>query len=397
MQPQPYGNPYPYPHMPYGVPSDFEPPQQRRPRAAGIAVAAFVAAAVAVGGSVYAVQHSTIAGSGSTAASGTLPGNSPQYHYGTGNPNGSTGTTGLTTASAAQSVGVVDINTVLGYEQARAAGTGMIVSSSGEVLTNNHVIEGATSIRVTVVSTGRSYSAKVVGTDPTDDVAVIQMSGASGLQTVSLGSSSGLHTGTAVTGVGNAGGSGGRPSAATGQITALDQSLTASDDNGQNPERLTGMIQINAPIEPGDSGGPLYNGSDRVIGMDTAAATNAGRTVAGYAIPIDKALSIATQIESGKQTATIHIGYPGFLGVSVADAANGALIENVVSGGPAEGAGMTAGDVITSVNGQAVVSSSALKAALTGHKPGQQVTIGWVDQTGGQHSKTVTLMTGPAD
>ena len=127
------------------------------------------------------------------------------------------------------------------------------------------------------MSTGRTYTASVVGTDPTDDVAVIQLSGASGLQTASIGDATGVSSGDAVTGVGNAGGTGGTPSAAGGQVVAVNQQLTASDNNGANAEHLTGMIEINAPIEAGDSGGPLYNSVGKVIGIDTAAQTN-GRT-----------------------------------------------------------------------------------------------------------------------
>jgi S1-C subfamily serine protease len=357
--------------------------------------------AALVGGTGYAIGHDqTTSGVGSSQAApgtgGSGTGNTGPFGSGNGS-SGSTGTTSTTTATAAQQVGVVDINTVLGYEQARAAGTGLVVSSSGEILTNNHVVQGATSISVTVVSTGKTYTGKVVGTAPTQDVAVIQLSSASGLATAQLGDSTSLHTGASVTGVGNAGGAGGAPSAATGVITALNQGLTASDTNGQNSEQLTGMIQTSAPISAGDSGGPLYNASNQVIGVDTAAATNGRSTVAGYAIPINHAVSVAQQIESGVASATIHIGYPGFIGVSVADASNGALIEGVVADGPAARAGIAAGDVVTAVDGHSVTSASSLKSTLSGAKPGQQVTVTWTDQAGTSHSATVTLITGPAD
>src|SRR5882757_5368163 len=182
--------------------------------------------------------------------------------------------TSTTSATTAQQVGVVDINTVLSYQGAEAAGTGMVLTSSGDVLTNNHVVEGATSIKVTIVSTGATYTAKVVGTDPTDDVAVIQLQNASGLQTAKIGDSSDVKAGDAVTAVGNAGGTGGTPSAAKGSVTATGQTLTASDENGSNVETLTGMIEINANVVAGDSGGPLYDADGNVIGMDTAASTS---------------------------------------------------------------------------------------------------------------------------
>ena len=227
---------------------------------------------------------------------------------------------------------------------------------------------------------------------------MIQLSGASGLATAHLGDSSSLHTGATVTGVGNAGGSGGTPSAATGVITALNQQLTASDTNGQNAEQLTGMIETNAPIAAGDSGGPLYNTANQVIGIDTAAATNGRSTVAGYAIPIDQAVSLAQQIETGVASRRRSTSAtPASSGVSVADGSNGALIEGVVASGPAARAGITAGDVVTAVNGHTVTSASSLKSTLSGAKPGQQVSVTWTDPTGSSHTATVTLITGPAD
>jgi S1-C subfamily serine protease len=277
------------------------------------------------------------------------------------------------------------------------------------VLTNNHVVDGATSISVTVPSTGKSYTATVVGTDPTDDVAVIQLQNASGLQTAKLGDSSKVSVGDAVTGVGNAGGTG-TLTQASGTVEALNQSLTATDDNGQNAEQLTGMIESNAPIQAGDSGGPLYNSNGEVVGMDTAAeaASQSSTASQAYSIPIDKALNIAHEIESGVDNSTIHQGYPGFLGVSIADSSangfgnsgssvSGAQIQSVVDGSPAAGAGLAAGDVITTVNGTAVSSATDLHRALADDKPGTKVTITWTDTSGQSHSASVTLATGPAD
>ena len=239
---------------------------------------------------------------------------------------------------------------MLQYQSAEAAGTGMVLTSNGEILTNNHVVDGATSIKVTVVTTGGSYTATVVGTDPTDDVAVLQLSDASGLQTAKLASSA-ARVGESVTGVGNAGGTG-TLTAATGTVTALDQTITASDQNGGNAEQLSGLIETNAAIQSGDSGGPLYGSSGTVIGMDTAASS--GGQAEGYAIPIATAEEIAKEIESGADNATIHQGYPAFLGVSVQDGTGGAAIAGVLSGGPAADAGIAAGDVVTAVGGTAV-------------------------------------------
>jgi S1-C subfamily serine protease len=323
------------------------------------------------------------------------------------NGSGSSGSGTSAKATSAQQVGVVDIDTVLDYGTGEAAGTGMVLTSSGEILTNNHVVDGSTSIKVTVVSTGKTYTATVVGTDPTDDVAVIQLKNASGLQTAKIGDSSSVSVGDSVTGVGNAGGLGGTPSAAAGKVVALKQTITASDEGGGNPETLHNLIQTNAPIQAGDSGGPLYNSSDQIIGMDTAADTSGGyggmsaqaaTASSAYAIPIDTAVSIASQIESGKASSTIHIGYPALLGVSIAtDTGSGALVESTVPNGPAAGAGIAAGDTITSVGGKSISSPAGLKAALGKYHPGDKVSIGWTDGNGQSHSATVTLTTGPAD
>lgn len=364
-----------------------------------------VVAAAALGVGIAAVDRTdqVISGNGTAALPqipqqqlpGQLPGTGGNGGNGGASPQNST----AGQATPAQQVGVVDIDTVLQYQTAEAAGTGMILTSNGEVLTNNHVINGATSIKVTVVSTGKTYNATVVGTDPSDDVAVLQMQGASGLQTAKTGNSSTVSVGDQVTAVGNAEGAGGTPSAATGTVLATGQTMTATNDNGANPETLTDMIAINADVVSGDSGGPLYAANGSVIGMDTAASTSGSftGTTTAYAIPINKALSIANQIESGTASSTIHIGLPGFLGVSVMDSANGATITGVAPGTPAEQAGLAAGDVITAVNGKAVTSAQSLTTMVGSTHPGDQVTITWVDQAGQSHTSTVHLIAGPAN
>jgi S1-C subfamily serine protease len=169
--------------------------------------------------------------------------------------------------------GVVVIDTNLAYQGNAAAGTGMVLTSSGEVLTNNHVISGATTIKVVVPNTGRGYPARVLGYDRTADVALLQLQGASNLKTVSI-SSARLSAGATVTALGNAGGNGSITSA-TGTVTGLGKSITASDDTGDS-EQLTGLIETNAEVQPGDSGGPLVNTEGRVVGMDTAASSGFG-------------------------------------------------------------------------------------------------------------------------
>ena len=331
-------------------------------------------------------------GYGSGESSAPLPGSGTRGNQATG------------PATAAQQVGVVNIDTILNYGAGKAAGTGIVLTSDGEILTNNHVIEGSTAITVTVVTTGKSYTATVVGTAPNDDVSVLQLQDASGLATAKLGDSDKVAVGDAVTAVGNAGGTGGTPTAAPGIVTALNRSLTASDANGDNAERLNGMIEVNAAIEAGDSGGPLYdNATGTVIGIDTAASSASARfgtgVTTGYAIPIDKALSIADQIESGKASSTVHIGYPAFLGVELSPSSqsDGAAIAGVVSGSAAAKAGLQAGDVITEVDGDAVTGASGLSSVMTNHKPGDQIRLRYTDASGKSHTITVTLGSGPAD
>jgi len=358
------------------------------------------AASLAASAAVLAMAYSSgggqvVAGSGAVAQA--APAMDRQGSGNSHNRGASGGSAG--SATTAQQIGLVDINTVLKYQGAAAAGTGMVLTSSGEILTNNHVVDGATSISAHVVTTGKTYRATVVGTDPTQDVAVLQLQNASGLQTADVGDSATLQVGDAVTGVGNAGGTGGTPGAATGTIVALDQPLTASDESGQNSERLTGMIETDAPIEAGDSGGPLYDSADHVIGMDTAASASGRGAAVGFAIPINRAKAIAGEIEAGHASATIHLGYPGFLGISVAASTTspGALVESVLAAGPAGQAGIGAGDVITSVGGTAVGSSAALRTAVAAHRPGQSVEVSWLDTAGRTHTAAITLAAGPAD
>lgn len=294
--------------------------------------------------------------------------------------------------------GVLIIDTNLAYQNAAAAGTGMALTSNGIVLTNNHVIKGATTIKVVDPSTHRSYTATVLGYDAADDVAVLKLQGASKLKTVKLGDSSKARTGQTVTAIGNAGGTG-KLTPATGRITALRQTITASDDQGGS-EQLTGLLETNAGIQPGDSGGPLEDTSGRVLGMDTAASSTfvaQGGATQAYAIPINKALTVAKQIEAGNSTVA-HIGPTAFLGVSVGDAGNGqtgALIVDTVSGGPADQAGLVQGDTITALDGNPVDSPSTLGSLMQHEAPGASVEVDYLDQTGTPQTATVTLGTGP--
>jgi S1-C subfamily serine protease len=303
--------------------------------------------------------------------------------------------------------GIVVINTNLDYQGAAAAGTGMVIGSGGLILTNNHVIRGATTIHVVDTRTRRTYTASVLGYDIAADVAVLRVANPSGLATAALGSSSNLHRGQSVTAVGNAGGTGVLVSS-SGAITGLGSAITVRDDSGDTA-RLTGLIRTNASLQPGDSGGPLFDRSAHVIGMDAAASVGfsfqsaPGRSQS-FAIPINTALTLARQIEAGKSSAAVHIGQTAFLGVSVQGGDGGAFgdtgpagatVADVVPGGPAEQAGLQPGDVITAVNGQTISSPEGLVPVLQRTKPGDTVTLTWTDQFGNESSGQAHLVAGP--
>ncbi len=333
---------------------------------------------------------------------------------GNGGQGGSSSGTGPLNAQAlAKKVdpGIVDVTSQLKYSGATAEGTGMVISPNGLVLTNNHVIDQATSVSATLVLSGKSYSARVVGYDSTDDVALLQLEGASGLKTVNVGDSGKVKVGQAVLALGNAGGAGGLPATAQGTVNGLNRTIQASDSGAQTEETLHGMLETNAPIQEGDSGGPLVNSAGSVVGMDTAANTSnfsqhdtIGTT--GFAIPIDHAITIANQIANGHASATVHIGLAGFIGINVADASagcqdsfggvtppvsSGALVCQVFAGTPAAQGGLNNGDVITSINGHSVATADALTGLTAADHPGDRLSIAYVDTSGAKHTTTVTL------
>jgi S1-C subfamily serine protease len=402
-------------------------PRQNRSRrpwlVAGI-VAALVVGGVVGGFAGHSIGPRTVA-----ADSPSQPATTPSTQPGSGYPGGfggsgqsgggqsSQGSGPSDAASIASRVdpGLVDVNTTIDYGADEAAGTGMVLTSNGEVLTNNHVAEGATTIRVTDVGNGKTYSATVVGYSVTHDVAVLQLTGASGLQTITTAGSA-ASAGEEVVGIGNAGGTGGTPTYAGGTVAATGQSITASDDLTGTAEHLTGMIETSADIQAGDSGGPLVNASGQVIGMDTAGSSTfqfaSQSEGTGFAIPIGTATSIAAQITAGQASTTVHVGSTAFLGVQIGQASSGygpgfgngnpsttsgVQISGTVSGSPAAQAGLTGGDVITGVAGHGVTTQAGLQAVMVNDvRPGEQVTLQYTDPSGTQHSVSVVLTTGPA-
>lgn len=371
------------------------PPRRRRPHvAAGVLAAVIVVAAAGalVGHELWSVTH--------TISSSQIP--SSPYATGPGSsyPGSSASGAPADTPALARAAdpSLVDITSTLPYEAAEEAGTGMVLTSKGEILTNNHVIEGAGTITVTDVGNGKSYNATVDGYSRADDIAVLQLSKASDLTTIAAGSSSSVGVGDGVVAVGNAEGAGGTPAYSGGAITATGQNITAEDQANGSTETLSGLFQTNAQIVSGDSGGALVAASGKVIGMITAGTTGFRfQTTYGYAIPINQALDVARQIQSGLASATVHIGATAFLGVDVQTAASGtgAQIVQVVPGGPAAGAGLAQGDVITAVAGQSIGSPSDITNVMLTERPGQTLTVQYLDASGLRHTATVHLTSGP--
>jgi S1-C subfamily serine protease len=425
-----FGNP---PGLDYGEPPVFGPPPPPRPSRGGRLLVYFLVAAVAAGlgaGVTVAFNHSV-----ASPSTGVSAHEIPAQHD---NEQGS-GNLGLNAVRVERKVepGLVDITATLRYQSETAEGTGMVLSSDGLVLTNNHVIDDSTNVLASLVDSGKQYPARVIGYDATADIALLQLEGASGLPTVSLGNSSQLNVGTSVLALGNAEGKGG-VTPAPGVINGLNRSINASDAGSGTVENLHGMEQTSAQIQQGDSGGALANNAGQVIGMITAANTSSplpGGTI-GFAIPINSAIAIARQIASDDATSTVYIGDPGFLGVmvatsnssnprqeardeekyahlaqgapaciqnstqtsvpdSVAPTSSGVLIIGVLCGTAGSELGLQAGDVVTSVNGHTVAAPTTLGTYLDKYHPGDTVTIDWTDTNGERHSTPVTLGPGP--
>ena len=381
-------------------------PERRRPSrwVAGIAAATTVLALGGVGG--YAVgqrvhasdgaaspQHNGVLGNDwrrQQEGGATLPFGGGLPGDGTRPDTGTTSTDPGTRASASQVTGLVRIVSTLGYQHGEAAGAGMVLTSDGEVVTNHHVVAGSTTVTATVMSTGKTYAATVVGTDTQDDVAVLRLADATGLDTITTDSTL-PSVGDDVTAVGDANGTEDHLSAAVGEVMALDQQITTQSEGNAEGQTLTGLIEISNDVISGDSGGATYDAQDEVLGMTTAASS--GGDVTGYAIPIAKVLRIADDLGHGVTSSRYAYGRPAFLGVALGDASS--TVAGAYDNTPAAGAGLTEGDTITSVDGISVNTSSALRAAIAGYQPGDTVRLHWTDTSGSSHTATVTLVAGP--
>ncbi len=397
------------------------PRARRRRRAPGVLVgsAAVLAALVAAGTSYVVVRLS------GQSSSSRAPIVIKQVKA---QPAALSGQSGLNIPAILAKVepAVVDITATgttsngFGVAQFEDAGTGMIISPNGLVLTNNHVIAGATTVRVTLYGQSASRAARVVGTDPAHDVALVQILGASNLPTVTFGDSSALQVGDPVVAIGNALALQGTPTVTEGIVSALNRTITANDPTTGLTETISGMIQTDAPISSGNSGGPLVDAQGDVVGMNTAVVTSSGQTAAqnvGFAEAINSVLPIIKTLESNPNAytggssagANSNPGATAFLGVGIQTLTpaldsqlgrpttdTGALVDYVYPGSAAATAGIQAGDVITAVNGQPVTSASSLASIIHSKAPGDSINLTIITQNGSTETVSVTLGTFPA-
>jgi S1-C subfamily serine protease len=293
---------------------------------------------------------------------------------------------------------VARVDTRVDYQQAYGIGTGIVLSPSGEVLTNYHVVQGANAINATV--NGQSYGADLVGYDREHDIALLQLRGAQGLPTATIGDSNALAPGDPVVALGNAQGSNAPLTQEVGTVTAFGRSVNAEDELTGSSDEINGLIEFAAPVRAGDSGGPVINGAGQVVAMTTAASVNfrMGPGGKGFAIPINDAMAIAGQIRSRTPSDSVHVGAPTMLGVGVRSAprqGGGVIIQDVMRGGPADAAGLVPGDLLTTLDGTALDSARTLTLILDRHYPGDVIDITWLDATGTQRNGKATLAAGP--
>jgi S1-C subfamily serine protease len=396
-------------------------------------VACFLALAAVFGYSIGANHGSNTSNAASSFPTQTVPTYDPSQGFpSSGSSNGSSGNSrqaNIDVQAIAQKVSPSVVNLVSAVDGGEAAGTGIVISSNGLALTNNHVIASSTQLQAELNGSGDYHPVKVLGYDIEHDVALVQIEGVSDLPAASLGDSSSVQAGDAIVALGNAGGKGGDPTVVSGSVTATGQQITASDQDGSNAETLHNLLQIDANIQPGDSGGPLVDAHGDVVGMNAAASSGNGgfgfggqSANEGYAIPIEDALAIGKKIESGDGGDTIHVGaHAAVIGVAVQDdgtangygdpfggngdfggpasqgatTGNGAYVKDVQSGSAADGAGIAQGSTITGVDGTAVTSASQLTHLMVPYQPGDKVKVEWTDPSGQSQSATVELGSGP--
>jgi putative serine protease PepD len=353
----------------------------------GTRTLAAVAAALAVGAGAGAGVYATAAGGSSAATASPAATSSAQPAASTSKllsvsriyEQDGPGVVELTVSSSGDPSG----NPFGGGGGSTAQGSGFVYDKAGHIVTNAHVVEGASSVEVRF-SNGKTYTATVVGTDASTDLAVLKVDApASQLHPLALADSSSVKVGEAVVAIGSPFGL--EETITAGIVSALNRQIQST-----NGFTIGGAIQTDAAINHGNSGGPLIDLTGKVIGVNSQIESDSGDNAGvGFAIPSNTVKSVVAQVLAG---GTVEHAY---LGVQIADSARGAAIESVQSGTPAARAGLQAGDVVTAVDGHSVADAAALTAAISGHRPGDRVTLTYT-RNGSEHTVTVTLGTRPS-
>lgn len=362
-------------------------PTSSRPRSQRIAALALVVA-VSMGGGIIG---GLIAGS---TSSDTSSSNAPLVTAPKVDQS-KVGNTSIAKAAAVIAPSVVTITNTTA--NGGDTGTGIIVSSDGEIITNNHVVEGSTDLKVRLAGATNAVEARILSTDPGNDLALIKLVNASGLTPATLADPESLAVGDTVIAVGYALALDGGPSVTSGIISALNRTLTDTDG------ALDGLIQTDAAISSGNSGGPLINLEGQVVGVNTAVYNSSNSTAAnniGFAIGVAEVQRVVAILRGDASGTTPNQSRTqGYLGIGLGDrrdGGSGAVITEVQADSPADKAGLKVNDVVVAINGKTVTGQGALIAAIRDAAPGDKVTI-TVDRDGDKKELVATLTTRPAE
>ena len=335
-----------------------------------LGAAAFVAALMVGSGLVGGIVGARLDEGGSATGPVGTPVRSTSSDS-AGSPTGATGSPAgsLDVRAVIAAIEPAVVQVTAPSRSGTSVGTGFVISADGEILTNAHVVDGATSVKVRLPGESTARSVRVVGADAAADVALLQVEGATKLKAATLGSVNDVHVGDPVVAIGYALGLRGDPTVTTGIVSATDRTLGD----------LTGLIQTDAAINPGNSGGPLVDASGRVIAINTAKLDSSGdgrgADGLGFAITIDDAVSIANRLRGGGSSTAKSTAFLGVTTQDTTDGSLGTVVQAVTAGTGADKAGLLVGDVIQSVNGQQVAAGTDLGRVIRAAGPGATITL----------------------